>query len=423
MHRAVVTALLSVALVTAAGTFGAVAVGDVADAGANGTHSVAENDGPSDDSDPVGSEDRSGGDGDGPRDDLWVLLPGPGPADGANASDGQGSSDGDNVTGVSDADADRDGLANGAEIDLDTDPMRPDTDGDNVTDGREVDIGTDPTAPDTDGDGLNDGRELEIGTDPTEADTDGDGLDDGFEVELGTDPTAADTDDDGLDDPRELGVGTDPLAADTDGDGLLDGWERREETPDGVALPGADPLARDIYVQVDYARGAEKPDEAFYRAVADEFAEMPVENPDNSAGISVHVRDGGRVNESVSFTGEAGNFWTLRERYYRSELGQRAGVYHQVLVADFEGDEVGYGEVGGEFSVLAADLGNETRRRVVVHELLHNVVGRVEARGVCPDDPRHYCGGGYLGPRIVTGENAYLAEAIARQLERDGFSE
>ena len=401
VHRAVVTALLSVALVTAAGTFGAMAVGDTADVSPNGTNSAVENGGQGYGSDSVMSDDRSGGDSDGRPRDLWVLLPQPVGGNGANASDSQETTGDENGTGVGGADTDRDGLTNGTEDDLGTDPTAPDTDGDNVTDGREIELGTDPTAADTDGDGLADGRE----------------------IELGTDPTAADTDDDGLDDRYELEVGTDPTAADTDGDGLLDGWERQQETPGGVTLPGADPLAKDIYVQVDHARETERPDEAFYGAVADEFAEMPVENPDRSTGIELHIRDGGRVNESVSFTGETKNFWTLKDRYYRSELGSRAGVYHQVLVADFEADQVGYGEVGGEFSVVAANLDNETRQQVVVHELLHNVVGRVDASGVCPNDPKHYCRGGYLGPRIVTGEDRYLAEPVARQLAREGFSD
>jgi len=401
VRRAVVTALLSVALVTAAGTFGAIAVDDTAEISPNGTNSLVENGSQGYGSDSVASDDRSDGDSDGQPHDLWVLLPRPADSDGSNASDNQMSTSDENSTGVAGVDTDRDGVTNGTEDDLGTDPTAPDTDGDNVTDGRELDLGTDPTAADTDGDGLADGRELE----------------------LGTDPTAADTDDDRLADGRELDLGTDPTAADTDGDGLADGWEVRGEAPGGVALPDADPLAKDIYVQVDHGRETERPDKAFYGAVADEFAEMRVENPDGSTGIAVHVRDGGRVNESVSFTGETENFWTLKERYYRSELGSRAGIYHQVLVADFEADQVGYGEVGGEFSVVAANLDNETRQQVVVHELLHNVVGRVEASGVCPDDPKHYCEGGYLGPRIVTGEDQYLAESLARQLEREGFSD
>ena len=47
----------------------------------------------------------------------------------------------------------------------------------------------DPTA-DSDGDGLPDGRELELGTDPHLADSDGDGLGDLLETTLGTLPSA-----------------------------------------------------------------------------------------------------------------------------------------------------------------------------------------------------------------------------------------
>ncbi len=64
-------------------------------------------------------------------------------------------------------------------------PLDPndDEDGDGLTNGEERDIGTDPNNPDTDGDGLDDGLEKKIiGTDPTEDDTDKDGVTDGIEV-------------------------------------------------------------------------------------------------------------------------------------------------------------------------------------------------------------------------------------------------
>ncbi len=83
--------------------------------------------------------------------------------------------------------------------------------------------------PDSDGDGLTDGQEIGLGTDPQDWDTDDDGRSDWSEVTGGgpipTDPFDPDTDDDGLLDSAEVfGANpTNPVNADTDGDGLCDG--------------------------------------------------------------------------------------------------------------------------------------------------------------------------------------------------------
>jgi outer membrane protein OmpA-like peptidoglycan-associated protein len=125
-----------------------------------------------------------------------------------------------------DDDNDGDGLTNGYEKTVGTDPNKADTDGDGLTDYEEiVKYHTDPLKPDTDGDGLTDGEEvMKYHTDPLKADTDGDGLNDGQEVNTyHTDPLKADTDGDGLNDGDEvLKYHTDPLKTDTDGDGLSD---------------------------------------------------------------------------------------------------------------------------------------------------------------------------------------------------------
>ena len=80
---------------------------------------------------------------------------------------------------------------------------------------------------DADQDGLSDGKERNLGTDPTNADTDGDGYSDAIEVMSGNDPfTAKDTDGDGLSDVQEKNVyKTNPSSTDTDGDTYLDGDE------------------------------------------------------------------------------------------------------------------------------------------------------------------------------------------------------
>ena len=126
-----------------------------------------------------------------------------------------------------DPDSDDDGLTDGEEVVLGTDPFDADTDDDGLTDGQEVEVyGTDPLDPDTDDDGLNDGDEIAAGTDPFDPDTDDDGLSDGDEVNVyGTDPLDPDTDDDGLLDGLEVALGLDPLDPDTDDDGIPDGQD------------------------------------------------------------------------------------------------------------------------------------------------------------------------------------------------------
>ena len=63
-----------------------------------------------------------------------------------------------------------------------------DSDDDGLTNGHEKRIGSDPNNPDSDGDGLLDGEEVEFGSDPTVADSDGDGYSDFSEYQEDTDP-------------------------------------------------------------------------------------------------------------------------------------------------------------------------------------------------------------------------------------------
>ncbi|MBW8244164.1 hypothetical protein K1F50_15250, partial [Muricauda oceani] len=178
------------------------------------------------------------------------------------------SSTDDTVTGPG-CDDDGDGLTNGEEAVLGTDPDDPDTDGDGVDDGQEVTDTDDPLDPcdptqaagysgydatntiwaaaDCDGDGVTNGDEDTNGTDPYDnTDTDGDGVPDDLETANGTDLNdpcdpvqaagytgydstnaiwaAADCDGDGVINGDEFTNGTDPYAAssDTDGDGIDD---------------------------------------------------------------------------------------------------------------------------------------------------------------------------------------------------------
>ena len=192
-------------------------------------------DDPTDDSngDPSGIIDT---DGDGVSDGYEIEVgTDPNTAD----SDSDGISDDlelDLNMNPNDVDSDDDGISDADEILAGTDPLNVDTDGDDLSDADEILAGTDPLNVDTDGDDLNDGEEVALGTDPTEPDTDGDDLYDGAEIAAGTDPYDVDTDVDQLSDSEEIALGTDPLDYDTDRDAVYDGEE--------VAL-GTDPTNPD----------------------------------------------------------------------------------------------------------------------------------------------------------------------------------
>jgi hypothetical protein len=82
-------------------------------------------------------------------------------------------------------DADSDGLTNAAEADTHgTDPLNADTDRDGSDDGAEIANGTGPLDPDSDDDGLTDGEEASFGSNPLDEDTDADGVCDGG-IQLG----------------------------------------------------------------------------------------------------------------------------------------------------------------------------------------------------------------------------------------------
>jgi hypothetical protein len=86
---------------------------------------------------------------------------------------------------------------------------------------------------------------------------------------------------------------------DTDGDGLLDDWEENGFTAangDFVNLPamGADKDRKDIFVEIDYMAGQMPSQEALDLIVA-AFAAAPVDNPDATTGITLHLTLGDEV--------------------------------------------------------------------------------------------------------------------------------
>jgi hypothetical protein len=293
-------------------------------------------------------------------------------------SDGDGLDDGrERALGTHPlvADSDGDGLADGTEVDVyGTSATRVDTDGDDLSDDVEVaDDLSNPLAADTDGDGLDDGMERDVyETDPRDRDTDGDGLDDGTEVEqYGTKPLATDSDGDGLRDATEVRtIGTDPTAGDTDGDGLGDGVEAASTGP----LAAADPLHRDVFVELDYMRG-ERPSDDAIALVVDRFANAPLQNPDGSTGISLHVH----VDDAIPSEPRTTPLDSVRLRITHFDNEGR-GYHHALAVANAwsDGESVAGFAATGHLVLQTNDRDGdpyETRGQahVLMHELGHSL--------------------------------------------------
>ncbi len=139
-----------------------------------------------------------------------------------------------------------------------------------------------------------------------------------FLVSFGAGCGAFDADADGLPDCHETNdgvyrsptqTGTDPCDPDTDGDAIIDGDEVLG-SPGGLDLPalGADPLRRDLFVELDWyeedwvesvqfgcpcAGGGElhshRPSQEVLDALVAAFAAAPVLNPDGSMGVALHI--------------------------------------------------------------------------------------------------------------------------------------
>lgn len=254
-------------------------------------------------------------------------------------------------------------------------------------------------------------------------------------------PLDDDRDNDGLDDATERRLGTDPADADTDGDRLLDGAEHRNESDSGAALPGADPLHKDLYVQVVYGRGVAPLDDAERNDLREIWASMDVANPDGEPGVRIHVDDdpphGGSLDRNVTAptfeNGSEDDDGLLSAAYERHVPGDRQCVYHLGLFTDsYELGSAGRGQTPGHSTVVHTDAidfewygTHPFRLRALTHELLHNVVGDLAG----PDGSYSHTETGWLAHgeyRENASEYAATYERLsaptAEKLSSEGFT-
>ena len=118
--------------------------------------------------------------------------------------------------GAQSEDADSDGLTNGQEFVLNSDPNSSDTDADGIFDAQEQDYGTNPILADTDGDGLPDPWELTYGLDPTDNGTKTPYANNtGLVVAANPNGGSSDPDGDALTNAQEFASNSNPLAVGT----------------------------------------------------------------------------------------------------------------------------------------------------------------------------------------------------------------
>ena len=183
---------------------------------------------------------------------------------------------------------------------------------------------------------------------------------------------ATDTDGDGLSDSLERSVyGTDPTDPDTDGDGYPDGMEVRCEQ----ALPGADPLRTDIYVEVDSTQSTTLSD-SVRTSIVETFENAPVSNPDGSTGIDIHlVTDDTNLSangtvHSKPRSGARNDIYDFRANH--SE--HRADGYYYVLLTDdvaYNGDDYFVGAGRPEIAAMERFDSPKITASLFMHEFGH----------------------------------------------------
>jgi uncharacterized delta-60 repeat protein len=274
------------------------------------------------------------------------------------------------------------------------------------------------------------------------------------------------------------------IVFDTDRDGLPDSWEINgvDLTGDGtIDLPlpamGANPLRKDIFVEVDWMvkpdpcvwlvcwsnGGVLRPQRAVLDTIVARFAAAPVNNPDGSTGISLHV-DGGPDTIMNPLTGEP---WGPLSRAgvvpYDASLGAttaigeydwsefdalkqvflepgRRPVFHYAIYADTLAQDnyagISRDFIAADFIVAAGDSswnGGMTATQeasVFVHELGHNLGLRHGGGDNFNYKPNYFSAMNYLWslkglppdsrPDYSLGVEAAIDETVAGDVNGDG---
>lgn len=214
---------------------------------------------------------------------------------------------------------------------------------------------------------------------------DDDGLSYAEERELGTDPFTLDSDGDGLNDSEEVRIGTNPTKIDTDGDGISD-YDEIYATDE---YPNADPLEKDVYVEIDTTSGSfwfkeYKLAPSLY-AVEQSFTTAPVTNPDGTRGINLHLF----FDDTVEYNKSTINRSDYRQLQNQSFDNQSSKYYHILLTSSNSCADGNCSRIGSSYpwlngAVVEISYSQEQITHTMMHEFGH-LLGLYTHKNPCVD--------------------------------------
>lgn len=183
---------------------------------------------------------------------------------------------------------------------------------------------------------------------------------------------------------------------DIDGDGIPNTWEMKGYDADGdgkidVDYPGmgANPLKKDLFVEMDYMPGLLASEEELDR-ITESFAQLPLRNPNGTTGINIHLDAGNARSAKYNLGGgnevaheQLDNTMTKWAEIRSKNMDpNRESVFHYMIWGDAydEYGSSGLGYVGGRGFVVTVgprfwgkSATSDVRVGTFIHELGHNL--------------------------------------------------
>lgn len=183
--------------------------------------------------------------------------------------------------------------------------------------------------------------------------------------------------------------------ADSDGDGIPNSWEINGYDYDGdgqvdLDFPawGANPNKKDLFVEMDYMPGL-LASQSELDTIVRTFASYPVNNPDGSRGINIHLDAGDAYAKYDLGGGNEIQYQALRNEQTVGQLRQsnsdpaRNGIFHYMVFGDYYTDAPGSSGIaqidGLNFAVTLGprywgnNVSSNTYVGTFIHELGHNL--------------------------------------------------